>query len=58
LSAGFRSVWKNCWSEAERIFVDTQKDFFGRKIPPYICNSKKPKTTVESCSTDVFDSEK
>lgn len=24
----FRSVWKNCWNEVERIFVETQKDFF------------------------------
>jgi hypothetical protein len=40
LSEGFRSVWKNCCSEAERIFVETQKDFFEWMMLSYICNSK------------------
>ena len=37
----FRSVWKNCWSKAERIFIETQKDFFEWMMLSYICNSKK-----------------
>ena len=40
LSEGFRSVWKNCWSEAERIFVETQKDFFEQKRDLYFCKLK------------------
>jgi len=50
----FRSVWKNCWSEVERIFLETQKDFFVRKILSYICK-RKTQTTVESDSEGVFD---
>ncbi|GEM52748.1 hypothetical protein EB1_25380 [Empedobacter brevis NBRC 14943 = ATCC 43319] len=28
LSEGFRSVRKNYWNKVERIFLETQKDFF------------------------------
>jgi len=57
LSEGFRSVWKNYWSEAEKIFLETQKDFFEYKWDLYFCKLKTTKRSgiKKSIKTGLFD---